>query len=355
MNISTIRLDMRITIVSEVYSPRIGGMERYAEDMAMYWSEQGIAVDIITDTQDEGHQPTTQPYSVRRGLSFTEKVRAFKASETIFFVGVTIENILAAYLAGKRAVISHHGVYIYNQGLSHSIKGMIKRLLCRPMNNISVSKFVAREVGGRQKVILNGYRDDLFFPPQHKPNPRTFIFCGRLVPDKGVDLLISAFAKVHQTYPDASLAIIGDGCERDNLTSLVNQHNLNDRVTFFGARALPEVAEQLRQNACLVVPSRWNEPFGIVALEGLASGCEVIATAQGGLPEALSGHGRIVAPDADALAAAMRQVCEGKQSRQKAEVSKYLQSRRARCVAAEYFAYLFSSASQHDVRQDLVK
>ncbi|UTV30459.1 glycosyltransferase family 4 protein [Photobacterium atrarenae] len=346
---------MRITIVSEVFSPKIGGMERYAEDMAMYWSEQGIAVEIITDTPDKDHRQITEQYSIRRGLSFTEKVRVFRASEIIFFVGITIENILAAYLARRRAVVSHHGVYIYSNEFSHYIKGMIKRLLCRPMNNISVSNFVAREIGGKQKVILNGYRDDLFFPPQHKPNPRTFIFCGRLVPDKGVDLLISAFSQVHQTYPDASLVIIGDGCERGKLTSQVNQYNLSHRVTFLGSQALPKVGEQLRQSTCLVVPSRWNEPFGIVALEGLASGCEVIATARGGLPEALGGHGRIVAPDADAIAAAMLEVCDSKRNRQETDVSKYLQSRCACCVAAEYSAYLFSSMSQHDVRRNWVK
>jgi glycogen synthase len=59
----------------------------------------------------------------------------------------------------------------------------------------------------------------------------------------------------------------------------------------------------LNQHRILVVPSRYNEPFGTAALEGIACGCVVVGTAGGGLKEAIGGCGRVV-PNADPAALA---------------------------------------------------
>ena len=63
------------------------------------------------------------------------------------------------------------------------------------------------------------------------------------------------------------------------------------QVEFTGALAPPLIAETLNKQRFLVVPSRWEEPFGIVALEGLACGCVPIVSRRGGLVEAIGPHG----------------------------------------------------------------
>jgi glycosyltransferase involved in cell wall biosynthesis len=66
----------------------------------------------------------------------------------------------------------------------------------------------------------------------------------------------------------------------------------------------PRVAELLRGSDVHVVPSRWDEPFGLTTLEGMASGCAVVVTATGGSPEVVGDAGVLVArDDPDALAA----------------------------------------------------
>ena len=84
---------------------------------------------------------------------------------------------------------------------------------------------------------------------------------------------------------------------------------LNDQVIFAGWKREDELVILLRQHKILVVPSRYDEPFGVVALEGIACGCVVVGSCGGGLPEAIGPCG-ITVPngDADALAQALEQL-----------------------------------------------
>jgi glycosyltransferase involved in cell wall biosynthesis len=74
-------------------------------------------------------------------------------------------------------------------------------------------------------------------------------------------------------------------------------------VEFVGSQIGAQLAETLNRHRILVVPSRWPEPFGIVALEAIACGCVVVGSDQGGLPEAIGGCG-ITFPNNDARALA---------------------------------------------------
>ncbi len=73
--------------------------------------------------------------------------------------------------------------------------------------------------------------------------------------------------------------------------------NVQDKVIFFGETNQNDIAAALRKVKVLLIPSRWSEPFGIVALEGLASGCTVIASERGGLKEATGGFATLLSPD----------------------------------------------------------
>jgi D-inositol-3-phosphate glycosyltransferase len=114
---------------------------------------------------------------------------------------------------------------------------------------------------------------------------------------KGFDVLIEAFAK-NQSQADPDLIIAGGGEEYDALRSQVERLGLNGSIHFFGEASKRDVVKLL--NGCLnvVVPSR-SEPFGIVALEGLAAGKPVLATRVGGLPELLEGADAFLVPAGD--------------------------------------------------------
>ena len=74
------------------------------------------------------------------------------------------------------------------------------------------------------------------------------------------------------------------------------------------------LAETLERHACMVIPSLWDEPFGIVALEGLACCGTVISSNRGGLPEAVGDCGLLVEPSVDALAQAMLDVVRARRA-----------------------------------------
>ncbi|MEM7757854.1 MAG: glycosyltransferase family 4 protein [Cyanobacteria bacterium P01_A01_bin.40] len=115
--------------------------------------------------------------------------------------------------------------------------------------------------------------------------PPTVVFAGRLVWEKGVDILIKAFAQVKQNIPDAQLLIAGKGEAEASLKSLIVQLGLQNQVTLLGHLSRPLLEGKLSHAWVQVVPSRWAEPFGIVAIESMMRGTAVIATDAGGLRE----------------------------------------------------------------------
>jgi glycosyltransferase involved in cell wall biosynthesis len=121
-----------------------------------------------------------------------------------------------------------------------------------------------------------------------------------LVSDKGASLLLYAVKLVN---PKPQLTIIGDGPERPVLEKQVIDLQLQAQVEFAGSRQGEQLADLLRRHEILVVPSLWQEPFGIVALEGIACGCVVIGSAGGGLSEAIGPCG-VTFPNGDARALA---------------------------------------------------
>jgi glycosyltransferase involved in cell wall biosynthesis len=117
-----------------------------------------------------------------------------------------------------------------------------------------------------------------------------FVYCGRLDPVKGVDLLLRAFARLRTIAPTATLRIVGRGAQRADLEQMTAAPALVGAVEFRGFVAPAEVEHELTDAWALVVPSLWAEPLGLVALEAIVRGVPVIASANGGLGEVVR-HG----------------------------------------------------------------
>ena len=139
-----------------------------------------------------------------------------------------------------------------------------------------------------------------------------FVFAGRLVPEKGCDVLLRAFALVLQDNPDARLIVVGDGPENRRLHALADHLGISRSVEFKGAVSNPEAVLAMRDAWAVCVPSIWEEPFGLVAVEAQMNGVPVIASRCGGLAEIVTpdSGGALVAPgDHKSLAAAMLSFC----------------------------------------------
>ena len=123
-------------------------------------------------------------------------------------------------------------------------------------------------------------------------------FVGRLTRQKGVDVLLRAFAKVEKKLPDARLVLAGDGPDRPALEQLARSLGLR-RVIFLGWRS--DAADILADVSLLAVPSRW-EGFGLVALEAMALGKPIVAARVSALPEIVVPEetGLLVSPGSEA-------------------------------------------------------
>lgn len=137
-------------------------------------------------------------------------------------------------------------------------------------------------VTGRVEVMIeNGIDGSLWSARSRPPDavPR-FVFIGRLIDLKGVDLLLRGFARPARELA-CRLDIIGDGPERTRLEALARELGIAEQVHFTGFLPQDEAALRLRDAVALVLPSL-RECGGAVVLEALASGVCVIATDWGG-------------------------------------------------------------------------
>lgn len=147
------------------------------------------------------------------------------------------------------------------------------------------AELTEREVSqDKISVIPNGVDLDRFRPGDQSPDPLQILFAGRLIPQKGPDVLLRAFGAVLRRHPDATLTIAGDGTQRLYLERLARFLGLRQRVRFLGWQSPGQLAELYRDCAVLAVPSLY-EPFGLVALEAMASGRPVVVSRVGGLAE----------------------------------------------------------------------
>jgi glycosyltransferase involved in cell wall biosynthesis len=135
---------------------------------------------------------------------------------------------------------------------------------------------------------------------------RGFVFLGRLVPGKGVDVLLEAYGDAKLDPGGWPLTILGEGPLRASLEQRCVTRQISG-VTFSGFVTGEVKGLALARAKWLVVPSNWQEPFGLVALEARSVGVPCVVTDDGGLPEAAGRDAIVCAPGSSAdLAAALR-------------------------------------------------
>jgi teichuronic acid biosynthesis glycosyltransferase TuaC len=185
---------------------------------------------------------------------------------------------------------------------------------------VGVSEAVARGIRARVpglpdvRVLHNGVDTTLFSPHEreaaelraHSRALKT-LSAGRLVDTKANDVVLRALAAPPRHGVTVEHTVAGDGPEMARLRALAVELGIADRVRFIGAYAHADLPAIMREHDLLVLPA-WDEAFGIVYLEALASGVPVIAATDGGATEIVTDgvDGWLVAPhDVEATAAAI--------------------------------------------------
>jgi UDP-glucose:(glucosyl)LPS alpha-1,2-glucosyltransferase len=174
----------------------------------------------------------------------------------------------------------------------------------------------------RPPVVLPNCLDLTELPPPRK-RERLVLFAGRVVADKGPDAFVSACAAALPYLPGWSAEIIGaDRFSFDSpdtgFVQMIRAAAEGANVRMLGYRGHPEVLAAMSRAAIVVVPSRWAEPFGLVALEALASGAALICSPRGGLPEVAGNAALYADPDRPSEIAAAIRALAGDESRRAA-------------------------------------
>ncbi len=171
---------------------------------------------------------------------------------------------------------------------------------------------VLREMGykGPAEVIPPiGVDTCVFRPLERRLDPTTFrvAYAGRFVPEKGLDTLLEAVARLGS---GVELWLIGDGPQRTVLQSLAQGLGISDRIRWIPPVSPEQMPELLAQVNVVVLPSRttpvWKEQFGRILGEAMACGVPVVGSDSGAIPEVIGDAGLIFPEeDAEALAACL--------------------------------------------------
>lgn len=146
-------------------------------------------------------------------------------------------------------------------------------------------------------------------PTAGRPEGYTIAYAGRLVSEKGLDVLLQALARV----ANVRLLLVGTGPECEALERLSEQLGLIGRVHFLGGLPSTRMTSFFQSVDVLVLPSltrsNWKEQFGRVLIEAMASGAAVIGSDSGEIPSVIGDAGLVVAEgDAEALALAIERL-----------------------------------------------
>lgn len=325
---------MRIAFILPTFTA--GGAERVASLLCNYWAEQGHEVTALTfeGDGDEGFYSLDERVNrhgidalnpngrvASRILTNFRRVGRLRAALKAFHPEVilaftTEANVVAIWSAlglGIPIVISERN-QLDRPGLSR-----FTRVARRASYPLASALVVQTEASAKRaqagfsvpaRVLPNPVRLATWkAAPRLSKRGKLIVAAGRLVSQKGFDLLIASFAALASAYPDWQLVIYGEGVERTALEVEVKRLLLERRIDLPGIRK--DLGSALADADLFVLPSRY-EGYPNVLLEALASGCPVIAAdCPGGIAEILQNgrYGLLVEPgNVAALTAALKRM-----------------------------------------------
>ncbi|QQD71798.1 glycosyltransferase family 4 protein [Acidithiobacillus ferrivorans] len=292
---------MKILFCSHAFHPNLGGLESVGLLLAREFASAGQEVVVVTQTPTD-EDDLDFPFKVVRHPHAKSLLRLTAWADVVYHHNISLQTAWPLMLVRRPWVVSHHG-WLPRGSNQLGVKGMLKRLVLRSATGIAVSQAVAMDYKTTSTVIPNPYDDRQFRIIPGIVRDQDLVFVGRLVSDKGLPVLLHALRHLASCNLRPNLTVIGGGPEDKAWRQLALDLGLAGQVRFVGPKRGDDLAVLLNSHRVLVVPSLWNEPFGVVALEGLACGCVVIGSEGGGLKEAIGAAG-LTFPNGDAPALA---------------------------------------------------
>jgi len=348
---------MKICMLSSFYHPLTAGSEVFTKEISERLAADGHEVHVITGSWLQlTRNETIRRVHVHRVPSIWLKNLALPSvAPGLFFKGLDIVkecDIIHAHLAFPPGAVGATIKKLTNKPLLTTVQGgdvgiypqsglgqffvFIKPLVSYSLKNsdrvTAISAFLAdkaKDLGAREVILVrNGTDIDRFNPdaPFKEIKKRRGITDGpiiltvsRLVPKNGVDVLISAFAKLKEEIPNTRLVIAGDGPERNALEKLAHKLRLDKSIHFLGYVSHNEMPN-LMNMADVFVRVSLEEGLGIVFTEAMACKTLVIGSNVGGIPDIIKNRRTgLLVPlgDAEATATAIKQALTDKSLREK--------------------------------------
>jgi len=302
--------------------PTAGGSGVVATELGKHLAERGHSVAFVSYSNplrlgelpprvcyhevDQDSHPLMQqfPHSLTLTAKMVEVARTHRLQ--ILHVHYAIPFAAAAIIArqiapelGLKVITTLHGTDITLVGSSPSLKPVTQWSIEQSDAVTAVSRYLQeetyRQLPVRQRIDVvhnfidpdrHGARVPSCIPQKASERQVTLMHISNFRPLKRVDDVVRVFERVHRKM-DSRLVLVGDGPEYGRVRELVDSLGLTGSVRYVGV--VDEVASLLAAADVLLLPSS-TESFGLVALEAMASGVPVVASAVGGLPEVVE-HG----------------------------------------------------------------
>ncbi len=300
---------VRLLYWTEFHWPSIGGIETYAVQFIPALRERGYEVAVITAHQYDYPEEEILDGTTIHRLPFHEVLRArdpeafvklrrqVEAVWNDFAPDVIHANLygpsIAMHLETNRrspvpTVIAIHTDFSGFGGMGN----IFRRSLDQAAWVTAVSKATLGDIRSmfpqikdKSSCIYNGLVAENIEPRPLSADPPRVLCIGRLIKEKGFDVALDAFARIRDSFPNAMLTIAGAGPERPALERQAEALGLGQSVAFAGWVEPDAVYELVSQSTVMLVPSRWREPLGIVAIEAALMARPVVAARTGGLAE----------------------------------------------------------------------
>jgi glycosyltransferase involved in cell wall biosynthesis len=272
-------------------------------------------------------------------------------------MNLSLRALWPLFFVRRPLVVVNHAFYICDRVGSRDWRERLKLRILPSAANIAVSRAVAAALPVPCTVIPNPVDIAAFHADGATQRTCELAFVGRLVSDKGCDLLIDAVGRLRRRGVNLRLTIIGDGPERARLEQLARTWCLTEQIVFTGWQTGEQIAGLLRHHEILVIPSLVAESFGVAALEGAASGCVLLGADAGGLPEAIGPAGLTFRRgDVDDLAGKLELLLSRREEwpRHRAAARGHLAQHDPARIAARYLEFFFQAISAR-LRTKLVR
>jgi glycosyltransferase involved in cell wall biosynthesis len=321
------------------FSPSLGGMETVAECLANEFVTLGHEVVVATSTaEDDGIE---RPFRVLRAPSLLTLIKESVRADAVLQSQISLRLGLPSLLLRRPTVIAHH-MWTPRTGPGAFV-GRIKHALLRFADNVAVSTAMANSLRVPCTIIANPYQEELFAGANHDGPKRDLVFLGRLIEDKGLGVLLEALALLAGRGLQPTLTVIGRGPAEALHRRQAEELGVALQVDFTGALRGSDLRDRLAAHQLMIVPSIWEEPFGVVVLEGLACGLIPVAADSGGLPDAVGKCGSIVPKNSPtALAAVVERLLIDEPSQQqfRAFAPEHLAAHAPKQIALQYLEAL---------------